>query len=153
MSIEERFDIPFVAQQAYKEKQIQQSYRPVIGVHKWFARRPVSSEQIPGFRQTPDFIIPSPESPVVVIEAKLTEDDGTARDKVARILRLRQSSARGEELELVACIDGRGFSVRQSDIEDLLRGTHGQVFSLTTLPLMVDHTALRQFVDQAGEIP
>jgi len=38
--IEQRFDIPFVAQLARREKQIQQSYRPVIGVHKWFARRP-----------------------------------------------------------------------------------------------------------------
>jgi len=38
--IEKDFDIPFVAQLAQREKQIQQSYRPVIGVHKWFARRP-----------------------------------------------------------------------------------------------------------------
>lgn len=40
MSIEERFDIPFVAELALKEKQIQQNYRPIIAVHKWFARRP-----------------------------------------------------------------------------------------------------------------
>ena len=38
--IEKRFDIPFVARLARREKQIQQNYRPVIGVHKWFARRP-----------------------------------------------------------------------------------------------------------------
>jgi len=38
--IEDRFDIPFVAQLALKEKQIQQNVRPVIAVHKWFARRP-----------------------------------------------------------------------------------------------------------------
>jgi hypothetical protein len=38
--IEKNFDIPFVAQLAQREKQIQQNYRPVIGVHKWFARRP-----------------------------------------------------------------------------------------------------------------
>ncbi len=38
--IEEIFDVPFVAQLAQREKQIQQSYRPIIGVHKWFARRP-----------------------------------------------------------------------------------------------------------------
>lgn len=42
MAIEKRFDIPFTAQQAHREKQIQQVYRPVIGVHKWFARRPGS---------------------------------------------------------------------------------------------------------------
>ena len=38
--IESGFDIPFVARLAQREKQIQQHYRPVIGVHKWFARRP-----------------------------------------------------------------------------------------------------------------
>ena len=40
MSIEREFDIPFVAGLALREKQIQQNYRPIIGVHKWFARRP-----------------------------------------------------------------------------------------------------------------
>lgn len=38
--IEYQFDIPFVAQLASREKQIQQNYRPIIAVHKWFARRP-----------------------------------------------------------------------------------------------------------------
>ncbi len=38
--IERQFDIPFVAGLALREKQIQQNYRPVIAVHKWFARRP-----------------------------------------------------------------------------------------------------------------
>ena len=38
--IEKQFDIPFVAELALREKQIQQNYRPVIGIHKWFARRP-----------------------------------------------------------------------------------------------------------------
>ena len=40
MSIESRFDIPLIASMALKEKQIQQNYRPIIAVHKWFARRP-----------------------------------------------------------------------------------------------------------------
>jgi putative DNA methylase len=40
MSIESRFDISFVAGLALREKQIQQNYRPIIAVHKWFARRP-----------------------------------------------------------------------------------------------------------------
>ncbi|MBI4642239.1 MAG: DUF1156 domain-containing protein, partial [Deltaproteobacteria bacterium] len=38
--IERHFDIPFVANLALREKQIQQNYRPIIAVHKWFARRP-----------------------------------------------------------------------------------------------------------------
>jgi adenine-specific DNA methylase len=40
MSIESDFDITLVASLALKEKQIQQNYRPIIAVHKWFARRP-----------------------------------------------------------------------------------------------------------------
>jgi adenine-specific DNA methylase len=40
VSIEDRFDIPLIASLALKEKQIQQNYRPIIAVHKWFARRP-----------------------------------------------------------------------------------------------------------------
>jgi putative DNA methylase len=40
MSIEANFNIAFVAELALREKQIQQNYRPIIAVHKWFARRP-----------------------------------------------------------------------------------------------------------------
>lgn len=40
MSIEDNFDVAFVAALALREKQIQQNYRPIIAVHKWFARRP-----------------------------------------------------------------------------------------------------------------
>jgi putative DNA methylase len=40
MSIEANFNIAFVAELAMREKQIQQNYRPIIAVHKWFARRP-----------------------------------------------------------------------------------------------------------------
>ncbi|MGH8556215.1 MAG: DUF1156 domain-containing protein [Methylococcales bacterium] len=38
--IEKNFDISFIANLALREKQIQQNYRPIIAVHKWFARRP-----------------------------------------------------------------------------------------------------------------
>ncbi len=40
MSIEENYNIGFIASLALREKQIQQNYRPIIAVHKWFARRP-----------------------------------------------------------------------------------------------------------------
>ncbi len=40
MPLESQFDVTFAASLALREKQIQQSYRPIIGVHKWFARRP-----------------------------------------------------------------------------------------------------------------
>ena len=52
------------------------------------SRRPKRAEKIAGFDQTPDFIVPDEYNPQVVIEAKVTEDDGTARDKVTRVQHL-----------------------------------------------------------------
>jgi adenine-specific DNA methylase len=40
MPIEQNYGIRFIASLALREKQIQQNYRPIIAVHKWFARRP-----------------------------------------------------------------------------------------------------------------
>ena len=40
MAIEKNFNVSFIASLALREKQIQQNYRPIIAVHKWFARRP-----------------------------------------------------------------------------------------------------------------
>jgi len=40
MTLERDFDTSFVSTLSYREKQMQQSYRPIIGIHKWFARRP-----------------------------------------------------------------------------------------------------------------
>src|SRR5438105_4047914 len=63
--------------------------------------------------QTPDFIVPDEFAPKVVIEAKVAQDDGTARDKVTRVRHLGELSQRGQrpgsfKYEVVACIDGRG---------------------------------------------
>ena len=40
--VEDHFDATFAARLSQQEKQVQQVYRPVIGIHKWFARRPGS---------------------------------------------------------------------------------------------------------------
>ena len=44
-------------------------------------RKTKRAERIEGFDQTPDFIIPSEYNPQIVIEAKITEDDGTAETR------------------------------------------------------------------------
>lgn len=51
-------------------------------------RKTGRAERIPGFDQAPDFIVPDEYNPQIIIEAKLTEDDGTARDKITRIQHL-----------------------------------------------------------------
>lgn len=113
-------------------------------------RKTGRAESIAGFEQTPDFIVPSEFNPQVVIEAKITEDDGTARDKVTRIQRLCTLSAEGRapddpRYQVVACIAGRGFAERRKDMERMLIATRGKVFTLRTLDRLVDCTELRRF--------
>lgn len=101
-------------------------------------RKTKRAEKIPGFDQAPDFILPSEFNPQVVIEAKITEDDGTARDKVTRIQHLvelsEQRERRGESgFTVIACIGGRGFGVRREDMKKLLLATKGNVFTPRTL--------------------
>ena len=101
-------------------------------------RKTKRAEKIPGFDQAPDFILPSEFNPQVVIEAKITEDDGTARDKVTRIQHLaelsEQRERRGENgFTVIACIGGRGFGVRREDMKKLLTATKGKVFTPKTI--------------------
>ena len=114
-------------------------------------RKTKRAERVAGFEQAPDFIIPNEFNPVVIIEAKLTEDDGTARDKVTRVQHLHTMSLQGRQpdeprYEVVACIAGRGFGVRREDMKKLLVATRGKVFTLQNLPELVNHTRLREFV-------
>ena len=111
-------------------------------------RKTRRAERIIGFDQAPDFIIPDEFNPKVIIEAKLTEDDGTARDKVTRIQHLNSISTLPDgrlKFEVIACIAGRGFSVRREDMKKLLVATRGKVFTLKTLDHLVEHTGLAAF--------
>ena len=113
-------------------------------------RKTRRSERFADFDQAPDFMVPSEFNPKVVIEAKLTEDDGTARDKVTRIQHLHSLSMSGQsagqsKFEVVACIAGRGFGVRREDMKKLLLATRGKVFTPKTLNRLVDCSALKNF--------
>jgi hypothetical protein len=104
-------------------------------------RKTKRAEKISGFDQTPDFILPSEFNPQIVIEAKITEDDGTARDKVTRIQHLaelsEQRTRKGEKgFAVIACIGGRGFGVRREDMKKLLIATQGKVFTPKTLKFL-----------------
>lgn len=104
------------------------------------------AERINGFDQAPDFIVPDEFNPAALIEAKLTEDDGTARDKVARIQRLRTlRDESGMTYDVIACIAGRGFKVRREDMRRMLKATDGKVFTLETMPLLVENTRIREY--------
>lgn len=113
-------------------------------------RKTRRAERVPNFDQAPDFIIPSEFNPQVVIEAKITEDDGTARDKVTRIQHLASLSATGGPqlapgFEVIACIGGRGFRTRREDMKKMLIATKGKVFTVKTLSSLIECTRLRNF--------
>ncbi len=113
-------------------------------------RRTKRAERVEGFDQAPDFVIPDEFNPQVVIEAKLTEDDGTARDKVTRVQHLGELATAGmpagqRRFEVVACIAGRGFGVRRKDMEKLLLATQGKVFTLQNLDRLVECTRLKEY--------
>lgn len=113
-------------------------------------RKTKRADSLPGFDQTPDFVVPNEFNPQVVIEAKLTEDDGTARDKVTRIQHLGTLAQTGRpadrpRFEVIACIAGRGFRVRREEMKKLLRSTRGKVFTLRDIHQLVEHTGLARF--------
>ena len=125
---------------------VEVAVKNVLSDAKVSIRETKRAERIPGFDQTPDFIVPDEFTPVALIEAKLAEDDGTARDKVARVQRLRTlRDAEGKDYDVIACIAGRGFKIRHEDMRRLLQATDGKVFTLTTMHLLVDHTRIREY--------
>jgi hypothetical protein len=114
-------------------------------------RRMRRGARVPGYRQAPDFFVPDEVNAVVIIEAKISGDDGTTRDKLSRVERLtqmRDERRRAGEpaFEVVACIDGRGFGVRRADMRDLLLVTEGKVFTLATLDQLIPYTRLHEFL-------
>jgi hypothetical protein len=113
-------------------------------------RKTKRAEQVEGFDQAPDFIVPDEWNPKVVIEAKITEDDGTARDKVTRIQHLAEISHQRQlqgqlGFQVIACVDGRGFGIRRTDMQKLFEATNGKVFTLKTLDRLVEYTELGRF--------
>ena len=116
-------------------------------------RKTKRAERLPGFDQAPDFIVPSEFNPQVIIEAKITEDDGTARDKITRVQHLGELSMANQPIdepkyEVVACIGGRGFGVRREDMKKLLYSTRGKVFTLKTMDRLIECTRLKEFRSQ-----
>ncbi len=106
------------------------------------------AERFEDMDQAPDFLVPDEHRPEVIIEAKLAEDDGTARDKVTRVQHLAElrdeRRRKGDRaFEVVAAVDGRGFGIRREDVKKLLVATRGKLFSLQTVERLVDCTSLK----------
>lgn len=133
---------------------VETAIEDLLTKHGISVRKTKRAERIEGFEQAPDFIVPNEFNPKIIIEAKLAEDDGTARDKVTRVQHLQTMSMRGRtptqgpRFQVIACIAGRGFKQRRQDMKKLLEATQGKVFTLQTIPKMVAHTQLHDYVSK-----
>lgn len=134
-------------------KLIENAITKLLERHEIDGRATGDRESVSGFEQAPDFLIPA-EKAEVIIEAKLTEDDGTARDKVARVQTLRQyEDARpvAKRRTIVAVIDGRGFGHRVADLNRMLKACEGHVYTLAELEMLVQPSGpLRPYVGTRG---
>lgn len=95
------------------------------------ARGAAATASILGLSPGPDFALPR-DTPTVIIESKVAEDGGTARDKASRISNLARAA---EDRGLLACavIDGRGWSERPGSLADVVIATQGRTYTLATL--------------------
>jgi len=89
----------------------------------------ITDNSIPGFEQAPDFALPDRHDATVIIESKLAEDGGTARDKASRIERLRHTCDERNIL-LVALVDGKGFRRFNDVLFPIIRNTRGHTYTL-----------------------
>lgn len=103
--------------------------------------------------QEADIYVPNRTDPAVVIEAKIANDGGTMRDKAARVSNLaRQAQRQGNDgnwaFQVVACVDGRGFSERYRESKELIENTQGKVFTFETLNDLADYTDISEYVGE-----
>jgi hypothetical protein len=90
-------------------------------------------------RPAPDFVVfEEPNHLRAILECKQTNDGGTARDKAARYEKLRGEAMRLGGIALFAVLDGLGWSRLNDALGPVVRDCDGRVFTLKTLPEMLD---------------
>jgi hypothetical protein len=89
----------------------------------------------------PDFVVfDASDTLRAMLECKLAGDGGTARDKALRFERLRAESVRLGGIPLLAVLGGMGWARVNDTLGPVVRDTEGRVFTLSTLPEMLDVT-------------
>lgn len=82
----------------------------------------------------PDFVVFDNSGTLrAILECKLANDGGTARDKAARFARLRGESNRLGGIPLIAVLGGIGWARVNDALGPVVRDTDGRVFTLSTL--------------------
>lgn len=89
----------------------------------------------------PDFVVfDNSETLRAILECKLTNDGGTARDKAGRFANLRREATRLGGIPVIAVLGGIGWARVNDALGPVIRDTEGRVFTLSTLTEMLDVT-------------
>ncbi|MDQ2761086.1 MAG: hypothetical protein M3Y17_11840 [Actinomycetota bacterium] len=87
----------------------------------------------------PDFVVfDASDSLRAILECKLVNDGGTARDKALRFERLRTEALRLGGIPLLAVLAGMGWTRVNDTLGPVVRDTDGRVFTISTLREMLD---------------
>lgn len=101
-------------------------------------------------RPTPDFVVHDAAGNLrAMLECKLTNDGGTARDKALRYERLRDESMRLGGVPLIAVLGGLGWTRVNDTLGPVLRDCDGRVFSVSNLSDMLAVSPFPMLVGQA----
>ena len=88
---------------------------------------------------TPDFVVFDNSGTLrAMLECKVTNNGGTARDKALRFAKLRGESNRLGGTPLVAVLGGIGWARVNDALGPVVRDTDGRVFTLSTLSSMLE---------------
>ncbi len=91
-------------------------------------------------RPAPDFVVFDPDTGGLraVLECKVANDGGTARDKAARFRSLRTEANRLGGVPLFAVLAGRGWRRTADALGPVIRDTDGRTFGAGTLARMLE---------------
>jgi hypothetical protein len=91
-------------------------------------------------RPAPDFVIFDPRSSGLkaILECKVANDGGTARDKAARFRSLRTEAQRLGGIPVIAVLGGIGWRRATDALGPVIRDTDGRTFTVATLSSLID---------------
>lgn len=100
-------------------------------------------------RPAPDFVVYDASSDTLraMLECKITNDGGTARDKAHRFERLRTEGQRLGGVPVCAVLGGTGWTRVNDTLGPIVRDTEGRVFTLATLEAMLTVTPFKDLVE------
>jgi hypothetical protein len=99
----------------------------------------------------PDFVVFDKSGALrAMLECKGTNNGGTARDKALRFATLRAEAIRLGGIPLFAVLGGIGWARINDALGPVVRDTDGRVFTLTTLPSMLEVAPFPSLVGTLG---